>query len=176
MLRFKPLLQAFQPSKVLVPGVQINIQFYMNPPPIFFDGVDQVSRMVPEDVKVRIHFCQLRLNESVYRGLTTQIATKRKMVTHSVVKSEVRSFPLHAGLQRMEIRNPFQSRVSNRMIVGMVDSRAFNGDYTRDPFCFQKFGLVSIRQLVQGEENLNETLQLNRSDEDRDFTGYHCFL
>lgn len=62
------------------------------------------------------------------------------------------------------------------MIVGMVDSRAFNGDYARDPFCFQKFGLASIRQLVQGEEYPYETLQLNRNNADRDLTGYHRFL
>lgn len=176
MLRFKPLLEAFQLSKVLVPGVQINIQFYMNQPSIFTDGVGQTARMVTEDIKVRLYLCQLRLNETVYRGLTTQMATKRKMATYPVVRSEVRSFPLQAGLQRKEISNPFQSRVPNRMIVGMVDSRAFNGDYTRDPFCFQKFGLISIRQLVQGEEYPYETLQLNMNNADRDLTGYHRFL
>ena len=62
------------------------------------------------------------------------------------------------------------------MIVGMVDSRAFNGDYTRDPFCFQKFDLISIRQLLEGEEIPYETLQLNRNNADRDLTGYHRFL
>ena len=175
-LRFKPLLEAFQLSKVLVPGVQMNIQFYLNPPSIFMDGVGLAVRMVPEDIKMRFYLCQLRLNDRVYRGLTTQIATKHKIATYPVVRSEVRSFPLQAGLQRKEITNPFQSRVPNRMIVGMVDSRAFNGDYTRDPFCFQKFGLISIRQLLEGEEIPYETLQLNRNNADRDLTGYHRFL
>ena len=94
------------------------------------DGVGLTVRMVPEDIKMRFYLCQLRLNDSVYRGLTTQIATKHKIATYPVVRNEVRSFPLPAGLQRKEITNPFQSRVPNRMIVGMVDSRAFNGDYT----------------------------------------------
>ena len=71
MLRFKPLLEAFQLSKVLVPDVQINIQFCINPPSIFLDGVGQAVRMVPEDIKMRLYFYQLKLNESVYRGLTT---------------------------------------------------------------------------------------------------------
>ncbi|KAJ7391139.1 hypothetical protein OS493_020166 [Desmophyllum pertusum] len=59
MLTFKPLLEAFQLSKVLVPGVQINIQFYMNQPSIFTDGVGQAARMVTEDIKVRLYLCQL---------------------------------------------------------------------------------------------------------------------
>ena len=109
-------------------------------------------------------------------SIEIQIATKHKIATYPVVRSEVRSFPLQAGLQQKEITNPFQSRVPNQIIVGMVDSRAFNGDYTRDPFCFQKFGLISIRQLVEGEEIPYETLQLNRNNADRDLTGYHRFL
>ena len=44
--------------------------------------------------------------------------------------------------------------------MGLLDSRAFNGDVTRDPFCFQKFELTSIKQIVRGEEYPYETLQL----------------
>ena len=92
------------------------------------------------------------------------------------MRSKVRSFPLQAGLQRKEIINPFQSRVPYLMIVGMVDSRALNGDYTRDPFCFQKFGLIRIRQLLDGEAYPYETIQLNMNDGDRDLNGYLGFL
>ena len=55
-------------------------------------------------------------------------------------------------LTRFDIPNLFQNRIPDRMIVGLLDSRAFNGDVTRDPFCFQKFGLRTIRQMVRGEE------------------------
>ena len=176
MLRFKPLLEVFHLSKVLVPGVQINIQMYMNPPSIFTDSVALEARMVPEDIKVRLYLCQLRLNETVYRGLTTQIAAKHRLAIYPMVRTEIRTYPLHAGLQRLEINNPFQNRIPNRMIVAMVDSRAFNGDYARDPFCFQKFGLTSIRQLVRGEEYPYETLQLNARNDDKDLAGYFRYL
>jgi len=62
------------------------------------------------------------------------------------------------------------------LIVGLLDSRAFNGDVTRDPFCFQKFGLTSIRQIVKGDEYPYETLQLVRNNGTRDNLGYFRFL
>ena len=62
------------------------------------------------------------------------------------------------------------------MIVGLLDSRAFNGDVTRDPFCFQKFGLRAIRQMVRGEEYPYETLEINRNSGGRDALGYFRFL
>ena len=55
-------------------------------------------------------------------------------------------------------------------------SRAFNGDVTRDPFCFQKFGLSSIRQIVKGEEYPYETLHLVHNNATRDNLGYFRFL
>ena len=74
-LRFKPLLEAFQLSKVLVPGVQINIQFYMDPPSIFLDGVGLAVRMVPEDIKMRFYLCGEERGSFV--SLTSRTATER---------------------------------------------------------------------------------------------------
>ena len=74
-------------------------------------------------------------------------------------------------LNRFDIPNLFQNRIPDRMIVGLLDSRAFNGDLTRDPFCFQKFGLRAIRQMVRGEEYPYETLQINHGDVARDAFG-----
>ena len=67
-------------------------------------------------------------------------------------------------LTRFDIPNLFPNRITDRMIVGLLDSRAFNGDVTRDPFCFQKFGLRTIRQMVRGEEYPFESLELNHGD------------
>ena len=62
------------------------------------------------------------------------------------------------------------------MIVGLLDSRAFNGDVARDPFCFQKFGLRAIRQMVKGEEYPYETLQINQTNAARDALEFCRFL
>ena len=79
-------------------------------------------------------------------------------------------------MTRFDIPNLFQNRIPDRMIVGLLDSRAFNGDVTRDPFCFQKFSLRAIRQMVKGEEYPYEALQINRNNGARDALGYFRFL
>ena len=83
---------------------------------------------------------------------------------------------MQGNLTRFEIPNLFQNRISDRLIVGLLDSRAFSGDVNRDPFCFQKFGVRSIRQIVRGEEYPYETLQLVHNSAARDNLGYFCFL
>ena len=79
-------------------------------------------------------------------------------------------------MTRFDIPNLFQNRIPDRMIVGLLDSRAFNGDVAREPFCFQTFGLRAIRKMVRGEEYPYETLQINRNSGARDALGYFRFL
>jgi len=109
-----------------------------------------------------------------------ELANKRHsqgaIAVYRTVRSEIRTFSMDSTLTRFEIRDLFQNRVPDRMIVGLVDSRAFNGDYARDPFCFQKFGLSSIKQIVKGEEYLYETLELVGNDSSKDLLGYFRFL
>ena len=45
-----------------------------------------------------------------------------------------------------------------------------------DPFCFQKFGLSNIGQIVRGEEYPYETLELVHKNGTQDLRGYHRFL
>ena len=128
------------------------------------------------DVKLRFHLCQLRLNETVYRNLSVQRHNGKELATYPTVRSEIRTFSMQGNLTRFEIPNLFQNRVPDCLIVGLVDSRAFNGDVIRDPFCFQKFGLSSARQIVRGEEYPYETLQLVHDSAARDNLGYFRFL
>ena len=58
------------------------------------------------------------------------------MATYPTVPSEIRTFSMQGNLTRFDIPNLFQNRVPDRLIVALVDN--FNGDVTRDPFCFQK--------------------------------------
>ena len=100
----------------------------------------------------------------------------QRMATYLTVRNEIRNFSMQNNLARFDIPNLFQIRVPDRLIVALLDSRAFNGDVTRDPFCFQKFGLTSIRQIVAAEEYPYETLQLVRNTAARDNLGYFRFL
>ena len=67
------------------------------------------------------------------------------------------AFPLETT--KFEKDDVFVGRAPNRMIVGLLDSRAFDGDLEYYQFAFHKFGLTKIRQLFDDEVFLYETLQ-----------------
>ena len=152
-LMFTPHLEVFHTGKLLVPGIEIKMKFHFNGPNLFLNGVGLAGRMVEFDVKLRFHLCQLRLNEAVYSSLSAQRHNEGEIAIYPTVRSEIRTFSMQGNLARFDIPNLFQNRIPDRLIVGLVDSRAFNGDVTRDPFCFQKFGLSSIKQIGKGEQS-----------------------
>ena len=176
VLRFTPHIEVFHLNKLLVPGVQIGIQMYFNSPNLFLNGVNVAGRLTHENVKVRMYLCQVRLNPSVYRELMTKMNVNRSIVAYPTVRSEIRTFNMQGNQQRYECNNLFQGRIPNRVIVGLVHSDAFNGNVARDPFCFQKFGVSNIRQLVRGEEYPYETLELVHNNSTQDLRGYYRFL
>ena len=140
------------------------------------NGVALKGRLTENDVKVKFHLCQLRLNETVYKNLSEARHNEWQVAAYPTVRSEIRIFSMQGNQARFEANNLFQGRIPDRIIVGLVRNEALNGNMAFDPFCFQKFGLISIKQIVMGEEYPYKTCQLNHDDGQRDLAGYFRFL
>ena len=161
-------------GEIVVPGVEIKMKFHSNRLNLFLNGLALAGRSLEEDLKLQFHLCQLRLNEDVYKSISAR-KTKHPR-DGQLPHGEIRTFNMAGTMTRFDIPNLFQNRIPDRMIVGLLDSRGFNGDVTRDPCCFQKFGLRAIRQMVKGEEYPYETLQINQTNGARDALGYFRYL
>ena len=129
-LVFQPHLEAFHTEWILVPGVEIQLKFHFNSPNLFLNGVALAGRLLEDDIKLQFHLCQLRLNEDVFRNLSVKRHKYREMARYPTVRSEIRTFNMVGTMTRFDIPNLFQNRIPDRMIVGLLDSRAFNGDVT----------------------------------------------
>ena len=60
--------------------------------------------------------------------------------------------------------------------MGLLHAESYSGNITYNPFSFQRFGLINIKQLVRGEDYPYETLELNQADTQKDLEGYFRFL
>lgn len=178
ILRFKPYLEVFNLSKLLVPGVQIQIQMYLNSHEIWSQthgGARHIRDITADDLKVTLFLCQKKVEPSVYRSLMTQL-TGSKKVTYPVVRSEIRTYNHANDSQVFEAHNIFHNQLPNRVVVALLNQTAFNGSVTKYPFSYKTFNITSIKQLVRGEEYPYRTLELNHDNSSKDLRGYHRFL
>ena len=139
-LSVKPYEEMFHTGKVLVPGVEIKMRLYFNDPDFYtwsVAGTKKVAKHTSDStLKVQFHLCQLRLNSSVYNALTSQRSVQRMFAAYPTTRSEIRRFNMPKDQTRWEESNPFQGRIPNRLIVGLLDNRAFNGQADYYPFAF----------------------------------------
>ena len=180
---FKPHLEVFHTGKVLVPQTEVKLQFFFNDPDFWTYGRTQLAtvannkaiRLNPEDIEIRFMVCQLRLNSNMFKTLAVQRAAT-PYAEYPVVRSEIRTYTFQGTSDSWEENNIFQNRIPDRMVVGLLDAKAFNGDRDYYPYAFQKFGLETIKQIVRGEEYPYETLELSGTNSTRDPLGFFRFV
>ena len=178
ILTFVPDIEVFHLSKLLVPRVQIGIQMYFNSPALWYmkytGGVDY--RLNVEDIKIKLFLCQVKVDVSIYRDLMISMERGDRLVSYPTVRSEIRTYNITQNERHVEINNPFQNRLPNMIVIGLVDSLAFNGDVGKYPFSFKDYKLTSIQQTVNGEVYPYRPLELDHTNDSKDIRGYRQFL
>ena len=180
VFRFKPYLEVFQLSKLLVPGVQMQIQMYLNSREIWSQkhgGGRHIKNITADDLKITLFLNQVKVLSSVYRGLLNQFQkSSSKKAVYPTTRSEIRTFNHPNDSVYFEANNIFHNQRPNRVIVALLDQTAFNGSETKYAFGYKTFNLTSIKQLVQGEEYPYRVLELDHQSSSQDLRGYHQFL
>lgn len=180
MFRFKPYLEVFQLSKLLVPGVQMQIQMYLNSREVWSQkhgGGRHTEDITADDLKITLFLNQVKVLSSVYRGLVNQFqkSSFRKAV-YPTTRSEIKTFSHPNDSVYFEANNIFHNQRPNWVIIALLDQTAFNGSETKYAFGYKTFNIASIKQLLQGEEYPYRVLQIDYTDTSKDLTCYHQFL
>ena len=176
-LRFRPYLEVFHLSKLLVPGVQIQIDMYFNSPDMWtirWDGA-RTLRLTQADVNVRLFLPQVRVTPSVYREIAADLKSGR-VATYPTVRGEICTYSHPNDNRHVECNNHFHNQIPNRLVVALMKHAAFNGAIEKNPFNFETFNVSSIKQLIRGEEFPYETLELQHDNTNQDQRGYYSFL
>ena len=182
-LIMRPYLPAFHTGKVMVPGVKMNFELHFNSPDFYTfstltsgTGVKRYVTLREQDVDITLHLCRLSLNPDIYSSLEEECKFQKEVVKYPVVRDQIRSFTFNGATTVWTQDNLFLNRVPQRMIVGILDSTAFNGAKEKYPFAFQSKGVTSIRQFIEGEEYPYVTLEFAGNNTLKDWEGYRRFL
>ena len=165
----------------MVPGVEMNLELYFNSPDFYTwaslnDGTKQYVQLREQDVNKTFHLCRLSFNPDVYESLESQRKLQQQWAKYPVVRSQIRTFSFNGTTTKWMEDNLFLGKVPQRMIVGILDSTAFNGDKEKCPFAFQNKGVTVVRQFIEGGEYPYVTLELNGANNRKDLMGYRRFL
>ena len=142
LLQVRPHLDAFHTSRLLVPYIENKLELFCNTPDFFLIGGKPTAKkpitLTDADLNVKLYLCS-RSDKRQAIG---------RPARYPVVCSKIRTFTLAGDTTKFEKDDVFMSELPVRMIVGLLDSHALNGDLEYYPFAFQKFGSVPICRLA----------------------------
>ena len=122
------------------------------------DGAAHKVKLTEAYLKVR----KVKVSPSV--SITHELALKKGPAIYPVRRVECKTFIIPTGNPSLRKDNLYNGLVPKTFVFGMVDSAAFNGDYTKNPFNFKTLTASFIGITVNGEEVLFKPLQLSYTD------------
>ena len=147
----KPHIAVFKTGKCLVPGVQIDLELYLNDSNLFLfgtpDTTTSVGKKIPtlgdNDLSVTLWMKKVTLNASVYaRLLKERTLSKTKKVQYPVVRSEIRTYSFDGNSTRWSQANVFLNKVHHKVIIGLMNSTNYNGSLKYYPYAHETFGVT----------------------------------
>ena len=91
-------------------------------------------------------------------------ALKHTTAKYPINRVECKVFPVPRGNYSGNQHNIFQGQLPDRIVVGMVNSTAFNGSFKKNPFNFKKYDIAYLGLTVNGEHLRSKPLQLKFGD------------
>ena len=152
-------LDLFQQSRLLVNGVSIGIKLWPS-----LDAFRLMSNSTTPDEKVQIldvrfKLCVQRLNGGVL--VAHEKLFQDQPALYPYLRSEIKTTSIAPGQYGFSADDIFQGLVPSKLVVGLVSSAAYNGDYTRNPLNFQPYDCNSVGLYVDGQSYPAQPLQPN---------------
>jgi hypothetical protein len=133
----------FQQDRLLIPGVEFHLQLERNKDTIaiFTPLPNFKPKVVIKDVK--LHLLAVNVNPAIRQHHELQLARGLPAI-YDFNKVEIDTIIVNQNTTNDWKDNLFHGRVPKFMVMGMLSSTAFHGDYAQNPFNFKHFNIKSL--------------------------------
>ena len=153
------LIDVFQQPKLLLNGVSIGIKLWPS-----LDSFRLVTDTPKADLKVQIVDASFRLCVQRIDGglmMAHEKMIKMEPAIYPYLKSDIKTTSIASGQYSFSVDDVFQGLVPCKLIVGLVSSAAYMGDYRKNPFYFRDYDCSSMGFYVDGQSYPSQPLRPN---------------
>ena len=149
----------FQQDKLLINGVQLDVKIFPNTDSFVLMSPIDGTKFTYKIVDCVLKVCHVTLNPALMLAHADVI--KQKNAVYNFTRSDLRTYNIPAGTYSWNGDDLFSGNIPSRVIVGIVDTRAYSGAYNKNPYGFQHHDCNFIGFYVDGQSLPGEPLQLN---------------
>ena len=141
----------FNSDRYLLNGVDITIKLNRNKPQFYLMMTDDKLNISIKIKNALLFLRKAKISPQIL--LAHSMALEKATAKYPIKRVVVKTFTIGQNMPDFTTPNLSSTVLPTRVIVGMVDSRAFNGSYKYNPFNFQHFNLRQL-QLTLDSKNI----------------------
>lgn len=141
----------FSTDRYLINGVDLTIKLIRNPPEFYIMKVKDCPDIRAKIKSAMLYVRKVKISPQIL--LAHSMALEKATAKYPIKRVVVKTYTISQNMPDFTTPNLSSSVLPTRVIVGMVDSKAFNGSYLHNPFNFQHFNLKQI-QLTLDSKNI----------------------
>lgn len=161
----RPNCDIFNVARYLIPGVDIRMRFTRSSDAFCLMTRDGET----EEFKINVLAANLlfrRVTVSPSLALAVERTLDSQPALYPMVRTETRVFHVEGGRYGTVFENLFGGVLPKRITLGLVDNKAYNGDYHKNPFNFKHFDLNKMVLYCGGERIPWNELKLDYKNND----------
>ncbi|XP_063911221.1 uncharacterized protein F54H12.2-like [Zophobas morio] len=164
----------FNQEKFLINGVELRVKFVRSRNSFALIGADGTTGKV-NIVDATLLVRRNKINPTVM--LAHARALEMTTAKYPITRTEIKVLTIPQGVQSKTLDNIYLGQLPKRCTVAFVSNRAFNGDFTLNPFNFQHFDMNYLSLCVDGQQIPSKPLQPTFNGHSKKFINmYHTLF
>jgi hypothetical protein len=140
-------LDILNQPKYLLNGVEMSFKFYPHSKPSFYMMGDDECKIKIVDINLITRKVKLNPATIESHAKVLQLGPAK----YPINRIEIKTYTLNEKLMSKLIDNIYLGPLPNRVLVGMVSTKAYNGSMDTNPYNFQNFNLSEISILFDNQ-------------------------
>ena len=129
----------FNQDKMLINGVEMRVRLVHRKDAFCLLDSTEDGQFGIKIKEATLIIRRVKINTGILIAHVNTLA--KTTAKYPITSVEVKTFTLHVGIHGDSIDNTNLGQLPKRVIIGFVDSRAFNGNRQLNPFNFQHFNM-----------------------------------
>ena len=164
-----------QLKKLLPNNITIGLKLYQNSPDVaLLSPADYAKAFTIEISQAVFKVCKVTLDADVFTAHET-IMREGRNVYLPLMKSELQTHVVSKGSSTWCSNDLFQNRIPQAIIIGLIDSDAYHGNFKKSCFNFEGNGLQNITVFKDGQAYPRNSIVCNY-DKDQAMDGFNSFM
>lgn len=163
----------FNQEKFLINGIEMKLKFVRSR--------DTFSLMAVKDSSFKVKITdtsllvrRMKISPSILLAHTRALAAAP--AKYPITRTDVKVLTIPSGIQRKSLDNVFLGQLPKRCIIGFVPNKAFNGDYTLNPFNFNHYKMNYFSLYIDGQQIPSKPLQPDFTKDALYVRAYHTLF